>query len=55
MKRPHETGRVELCINDTDQLSVQKLKDKVSDKLGISMKEFREFSLYKIYLPNNFL
>lgn len=43
LKRPHEAERIELRIEDVQKLTVQELKDKVAEKLGISLKEFREF------------
>ena len=43
LKRPHEAGRVELCIEDVRELTVQKLMDKVAEKVGLPLREFREF------------
>ena len=42
VKRPRETGRVELCVEDVQQLSVERLKEKVAEILDISMEEFRK-------------
>ena len=43
LKRPHEAGRIELCIEDVRDLTVQKLMDKVAEKISLPIKEFREF------------
>ena len=42
VKRPREAGRVELCVEDVQQLSVERLKEKVAEILDISMEEFRK-------------
>lgn len=42
LKRPHETGRTELCIEDVRELTVQELMDKVAEKMNVPTKEFRE-------------
>ena len=43
LKRPHEADRIELCIEDVRDLTVQKLVDKVAEKMSLPIKEFREF------------
>ena len=43
LKRPHEAGRIELRIEDVHDLTVQKLVDKVAEKMSLPIKEFREF------------
>ena len=42
LKRPHEAGRTELCIEDVRELTVQELMDKVAEKMNVPTKEFRE-------------
>ena len=44
LKRPHEAGLIELCIEDVSELTVQKLTDKVAEKTGLPLKEFRELA-----------
>ena len=43
LKRPHEAGRTELCIEDVREFTVQELMDKVAEKMNVPTKEFREF------------
>ena len=43
LKRPHEVGRTELCIEDVArELTVQELMDRVAEKVNLPVKEFRE-------------
>ena len=43
LKRPHEAERTVIHIEDVRELTVQKLMDKVAEKMSLPVKEFREF------------